>query len=55
MLAMRKAREGGAYLKTFRFTENCIMAGGTEGDVGESAHGMHGALVNLALRKLEEL
>ncbi len=55
MLVMRKAREGGAYLKTVRFAENCIMAGGTEGDVGEGAHGMHGTLVTLALRKLKEL
>ena len=55
MLVMRNAGEGGAYLKTVWFTDNRIMAGGAERHVGESAHGMHRALVILALRKLEEL
>ncbi len=55
MLVMPNAGEGRAYLKAVRFTENRIMAGRTERDIGESAHGMHGALVILALRKLKEL
>jgi hypothetical protein len=47
--------EGRAYLKTVWFTENRIMAGRAERHIREGADGMHGALVILALRKLEEL